>query len=72
MPLEATLQILLGVAALASRVVVLSVTYYSQKRQLDDTNARIAALKAEKTSLQQIKQEVDRFEAQKTALQNAD
>jgi type IV pilus assembly protein PilN len=68
-PLESTLQILLGVAALAIALIVLSVTYYSQKRQLDDTNARIAALKAERTSLQQIKQEVDRFEAQKAALQ---
>ena len=68
-PLESTLQILLGVAALAVALVVLSVTYYSQKHQLDDTNARIAALKAERTSLQQIKQEVDRFEAQKAALQ---
>ncbi|HXN30050.1 MAG TPA: PilN domain-containing protein [Candidatus Acidoferrales bacterium] len=68
-PLESTLQILLGVAALAIALIVLSVTYYSQKRQLDDTNARIAALKAERTNLQQIKQEVDRFETQKAALQ---
>ncbi|MFZ3214932.1 MAG: PilN domain-containing protein [Candidatus Acidiferrales bacterium] len=68
-PLESTLQILLGVAALAIAFVVLSVTYYSQKHQLDDTNARIAALKSEKFSLQQIKQEVDRFETQKAALQ---
>jgi type IV pilus assembly protein PilN len=68
-PLESTLQILLGVAALAIALIVLSVTYYSQKRQLDDTNTRIAALKAERTSLQQIKQEVDRFETQKAALQ---
>ena len=68
-PLESTLQILLGVAALAIALVVLSVTYYSQKHQLDETHARIAALKAERASLQQIKQEVDRFEAQKAALQ---
>src|SRR5580698_9355278 len=68
-PLESTLQILLGIAALAIALIVLSVTYYSQKRQLDDTNARIAALKAERTNLQQIKQEVDRFETQKAALQ---
>src|ERR1700683_1872172 len=68
-PLESTLQILLGVAALAIALIVLSVTYYSQKRQLDDTNARIAALKAERTNLQQIKQEVDRFETQKAARQ---
>ncbi len=67
-PLESTLQILLGVAALAIALIVLSVTYYSQKHQLDSTNAHIAALKAERTNLQQIKQEVDRFEEQKAAL----
>jgi len=67
-PLESTLQILLGVAALAIALIVLSVTYYSQKHQLDSTNAHIAALKAERTNLQQIKQEVDRFETQKAAL----
>jgi type IV pilus assembly protein PilN len=68
-PLEATLQILLGIAALLIAVVVLWVTYASQKRDLDTTNARIASLKAEKTSLQQVKQEVDQFESQKKALQ---
>src|SRR3984885_6203122 len=68
-PLESTLQILLGVAALAIALIVLFVTYYSQKKQLDDTNNRIAALKLEKANLQVIKQEVDRFESQKAALQ---
>src|SRR5580658_10323177 len=68
-PLESTLQILLGVAALAIALIVLSVTYYSQKKQLDDTNRHIADLKTEKANLQQIKLEVDRFEAQKAALQ---
>ncbi len=68
-PLEATLQILLGIAALAIAIVVLSVTYFSQKRELDATNSRIASLRAEKTSLQQVKQEVDQFEMQKKALQ---
>ena len=68
-PLEATLQILLGIAALAIAIIVLSVTYFSQKRELDATNSRILALKAEKTSLQQVKQEVEQFEAQKKALQ---
>jgi type IV pilus assembly protein PilN len=68
-PLEATLQILLGFAALAIAIIVLSVTYFSQKRELDATNSRILALKAEKTSLQQVKQEVEQFEAQKKALQ---
>ncbi len=68
-PLEATLQILLGFAAVAIAAIVLSVTYFSQKRELDATNSRILALKAEKTSLQQVKQEVEQFEAQKRALQ---
>lgn len=68
-PLEATLQIVLGVAAVAVAAVVLSVVYFSQKRQLDDTNRRIQQLQAEKASLQQIKQDVDRFESQKAVLQ---
>jgi Tfp pilus assembly protein PilN len=67
-PLEATLQIILGIAALLIAFVVLGVTYTSQKHELDATNSRILALKAEKTSLQQVKQEVEQFEAQKRAL----
>ena len=58
-PLESTLQIVLGVAAVAVACVVLSVVYFSQKRQLEDTNRRIQQLQAEKASLQQIKQDVD-------------
>jgi type IV pilus assembly protein PilN len=68
-PLEATLQILLFVAAVAVAAVVLTVVYISQKRQLDDTTKRIASLRAEKASLQQIKQDVDRFESEKSILQ---
>jgi len=48
---------------------VLGITYYQQKRELDATNAKIAALKAEKATLQTIKAEVDRFESQKAVLQ---
>src|ERR1035437_850505 len=65
-PLEATLQVLLFVAVAA---VILTVVYISQKRQLDDTNKRITSLRAEKASLQQIKQDVDRFESEKNMLQ---
>jgi Tfp pilus assembly protein PilN len=68
-PLESTLQIVLGVAAVAVACVVLSVVYFSQKRQLEDTNRRIQQLQAEKASLQQTKQDVDRFESQKSVLQ---
>ncbi|HXJ15613.1 MAG TPA: PilN domain-containing protein [Candidatus Polarisedimenticolia bacterium] len=68
-PLEATVQILFLAVAIALAAVVLGVTYFQQKRQLDDTNKRISALRAEKASLQQIKQDVDRFESQKSVLQ---
>jgi Tfp pilus assembly protein PilN len=68
-PLEATVQILFLTVAIALAAVVLGVTYFQQKRQLDDTNKRINALRAEKASLQQIKQDVDRFESQKSVLQ---
>ncbi|HXX19114.1 MAG TPA: PilN domain-containing protein [Candidatus Acidoferrum sp.] len=68
-PLEATLQIVLAIAAVAVSGVILFVVYMSQKRDLDAANKRIAALRAEKASLEQIKQEVDRFESQKSVLQ---
>jgi Tfp pilus assembly protein PilN len=68
-PLENGLPIILGIAAIVIAGVVLFSMYLSQKKQLDDTNNRIAALRAEKASLQQVKQDVDRFEQQKQALQ---
>src|SRR5271154_6711621 len=68
-PLEATLQILLLGAAVAVAAVILTIVYFSQKRQLDETNQRIAALRAEEQSLQQVKQDVDRFESEKSVLQ---
>lgn len=68
-PLEATLQIILFVAAVVVAGVILTVVYFSQKRDLDAANKRIAALRAEKASLEQIKQDVDRFESQKSVLQ---
>ncbi len=68
-PLEATVQIIFLLVALGLAAIVLSVTYFQQKRELDATNARIAALRAEKQSLQQVKQDVDRFESQKAVLE---
>lgn len=68
-PLEATMQAIFALAAVAVVAVVLGITYYQQKRELDRTNARIAALRAERANLQQIKQDVDRFEAEKSVLQ---
>lgn len=68
-PLESGLPIILGIAAVVIAGIVLFSMYLSQKKQLDETNARIAQLRAEKASLQQVKQDVDRFEQQKQALQ---
>ncbi len=68
-PLEATVQILFACVAIGLAAVILGISYYQQKHQLDETNKRIAALKAEQASLQQIKQDVDRFEAEKSVLQ---
>src|SRR5271170_4266120 len=68
-PLEATVQILFACVAVGLAFVILGLVYYSQKKQLDVTNQRIASLKAEKASLQQIKLDVDRFESEKSVLQ---
>jgi len=68
-PLEATLQVILFIAAVAVAAVILGVVYVSQKRDLEATNKRITALRAEKASLEQIKQDVDRFESEKSVLQ---
>lgn len=68
-PLEATLQIVLAIAAVAVAAVILSVIYVRQKSDLDTINKNIAKLRAEKSSLEQIKQDVDRFEAEKSTLQ---
>ena len=63
MPLEATVQVIFALVAIGVALAVLGITYYQQKKELDQTNAKIAALRAERASLQQIKQEVDRFES---------
>jgi len=68
-PLEATVQILFLAVAIGLAAVILGITYYQQKSQLDDTNKKIAAFRAEKASLQQIKADVDRFESEKGVLQ---
>src|ERR1700723_3131965 len=68
-PLENGLPIILGIAAVVIAGVVLFPMFLSQKKEQDDTNTRIASLRAEKASLQQVKQDVDRFEEQKKALQ---
>ena len=68
-PLEATVQVIFLIAAIGFAAVVLGITYFQQKRQLDETNARISALRQEKASLEQIKSEVEQFEREKAILQ---
>jgi Tfp pilus assembly protein PilN len=68
-PLEATVQILFACVAIGLAVVILGISYYQQKRQLDETQRRIQALQNEKASLQQVKADVDKFESEKTVLQ---
>lgn len=68
-PLEGAIQAIFLLAAVGLAAVVLGFTYFQQKHELDETNKKIAALRAEKATLQTIKAEVDRFEAQKAVLQ---
>ena len=50
-------------------IVALFFLYLSWQKQLNDENARIKTLQAQKADLMQIKQQVDTFEAQKKVLQ---
>jgi type IV pilus assembly protein PilN len=67
-PLEATVQIMFLVVAILLAGVILGITYFQEQRDLDATNKTISQLRAEKASLQQIKMDVDRFEAEKNVL----
>jgi Tfp pilus assembly protein PilN len=49
-------------------ILVLFLLYLSWQRQLNDENARIKQLQAQKADLEQIKRQVDTFEAQKKIL----
>jgi type IV pilus assembly protein PilN len=50
-------------------VLILGYLYYSWQRQLNDENSRIKQLQAQKTDLEQVKQQVESFEKQKQVLQ---
>ena len=54
-PLEATVQVVFLLLAFVVAAAVLGITYYQEKKSLDATHAKIAALTVEKASLQQIK-----------------
>jgi len=59
--------VFIGVGA-ALGILVLFLLYLSWQKQLNDENTRIKQLQAQKTDLEQIKQQVDTFEAQKKIL----
>jgi Tfp pilus assembly protein PilN len=59
--------VFIGVGA-ALGIVVLFLLYLSWQKQLNDENTQIKQLQAQKADLEQIKQQVDTFEAQKKIL----
>jgi type IV pilus assembly protein PilN len=56
-------------AGLVLGVLVLGFLYYSWQRQLNAENSRIKVLQAQKTDLENIKQQVEAFDKQKQVLQ---
>ena len=65
----AALPILFIGAGVVFGCLILGYLYYSWQRQLNEENARIKQLQAQKTDLEQIKQQVETFEKQKQVLQ---
>jgi type IV pilus assembly protein PilN len=65
----AALPVLFIGAGLVFGCLILGYLFYSWQRQLNDENARIKQLQAQKTDLEQIKVQVENFEKQKQVLQ---
>jgi Tfp pilus assembly protein PilN len=65
----AALPVLFVGAGVLFGALILGYLYYSWQRQLNDENTRIKQLQAQKTDLEQVKQQVEAFEKQKTVLQ---
>jgi Tfp pilus assembly protein PilN len=57
------------ISGLVLGLAFLSFLYFTWQKQLNEENAKIAQLTAEKTQLEQIKQQVETFQKQKTILQ---
>ncbi len=68
-PLESSLRLVLFAAAVILAVVVLVVMYHQKSDELAGINTHIASLTVEKTRLQQIKEDVQRYEQEKIVLQ---
>lgn len=57
------------ISGLVLGLAFLSFLYFNYQKSLNEENAKIAQLTAEKTQLEQIKQQVEMFQKQKTILQ---
>jgi type IV pilus assembly protein PilN len=68
-PLEATLQVVFLIVALAFSGGLLAIHYWQMDKEDKQVLARIQRQKGEKTRLEQLKQQVDNFEKQKAVLQ---
>lgn len=68
-PLESSISGLLLIAALALAVIFLIVNYIHMGQDLDATHQKIRALQAEKTRLQQVQMEVERYQREMAVLQ---
>lgn len=68
-PLESSLRLILFVASLLVAAVVLYAMYHQKQTELAGIESRTSSLQAEMTRLQEVKAEVERYEQQKTVLQ---
>jgi type IV pilus assembly protein PilN len=68
-PIGSTLPVILLVAAAGLAVLMLAFTYFQMERDIGRENDRIKQLRAQKTDLERIKQEVEAYEGQRKILQ---
>jgi type IV pilus assembly protein PilN len=68
-PLEATLQVVFLLAALAFSFGLLAIHYFQMDKEDKQVQAHIQKQKGEKARLEQLKQQVDNFEKEKAVLQ---
>ena len=68
-PLEATIRVLMLLAAIGLAVVILFIRYVTMKHDLDQTNQQIARAKQEKARLELVRQQAEQYERDMGALQ---
>jgi len=68
-PLEATIRVLMLLAAVGLALVILGIRYVTMKNDLDRTKQEIARAMQEKQRLEQVRQQVEQYERDMAALQ---